>query len=239
MPTIPPGPQFTTDPADFDDWPQDVLGHGGDLSPSLLISAYRIGLFPMGLGEHGTGPIGWWTPQRRGVLLAGDHRVHRSLRRARRDVTTSVDRAFRDVVLACADPSREGRWITDDVVEAYCELHRLGWAHSVEVWADGDLVGGLYGVGIGGLFAGESMFHRRTDASKVALWAACDVVFDDSDEASAQRIFDVQWRTPHLERQGVREIPRADYRARLQRAVLAPEPEGWSSEPIDQRGQAD
>ncbi|TWP37003.1 leucyl/phenylalanyl-tRNA--protein transferase [Leekyejoonella antrihumi] len=202
--------------------PQDLLGVGADLEPGTLLSAYRHGLFPMGTGPGGHPPMGWWCPQRRGVLLPGDHHVQRSLRRARRRFTVSVDHDFAAVIAACADPAREGRWITTEVTRAYTRLHELGWAHSIEVWDDRDaLAGGLYGLCIGGLFAGESMFHHATDASKVALWALVEIVFADCD---TRRMIDVQWQTPHLQRQGVREIPRATYLRRLPEALAAPEP---------------
>ncbi len=134
-----------------------------------VLSAYRAGLFPMGIGEGGTGRIGWWAPRRRGVLLPGGLKVSTSLRKSARRFEFSVDRAFDQVIRACADPSRPGRWITADIIRLYTDLHRSGWAHSVEVWSEGRLVGGLYGVAIGSLFAGESMFHAERDASKAAL----------------------------------------------------------------------
>jgi leucyl/phenylalanyl-tRNA--protein transferase len=130
-----------------------------------------------------------------------------------------VDRAFDEVVAACADPARSGRWITPDVVAAYAELHRLGWAHSVECWRDGILAGGLYGVAINGLFAGESMFHRATDASKAALVGLVELLRADGD---GRRLLDVQWRTDHLASLGVVEIPRTEYLARLRAALQAP-----------------
>lgn len=211
----------------------DLVSTGADLEPGTLLQAYRSGLFPMGLGRHGGRPIGWWSPQRRGVLLRDDLRVSRSLRRSARTFRVSADSAFDEVVQACADPDRDGRWITGDIAAAYGRLHRLGWAHSIEVWADdgadgGDagaggrdqeLVGGLYGVAVGGLFAGESMFHRRTDASKVALLALDRLWFADRD---ADRLIDVQWRTDHLGSLGVREIGRDEYFDRLRRALPLP-----------------
>jgi leucyl/phenylalanyl-tRNA--protein transferase len=192
---------------------------GADLEPSTVVHAYTIGLFPMGVGEAGGPPLGWWSPEERGVLLPGDLHVSRSLRRSRRGFTVTVDSAFAEVVAACADPGREGRWITPEVANAYGRLHELGWAHSVEVWAGEELAGGLYGMAVGGLFAGESMFHRRTDASKVALWALCDLWFADGDP---RRVIDVQWRTAHLASLGVRAIERADYLRRLASAVRVP-----------------
>jgi leucyl/phenylalanyl-tRNA--protein transferase len=168
--------------------------------------------------------MGWWSPDPRGVLLPDDLRVSRSLRRSCGRLRVSVDTAFPAVVAGCADPDREGRWITRAITRAYSELHRLGWAHSVEVWSGDDLVGGLYGIAIGGLFAGESMFHRVTDASKVALVALRDLVAADEDP---RRIIDVQWVTPHLASLGVREVPRAAYLGMLQEALAAPLPAPW------------
>jgi leucyl/phenylalanyl-tRNA---protein transferase len=127
-----------------------------------------------------------------------------------------VDTAFDEVVAACADPTREGRWITEEVVDAYTELHALGWAHSIETWRDGELVGGLYGLAVGGLFAGESMFHRVTDASKAAVLAMAGYVFADGDE---RRLIDVQWSTDHLKTLGVVTVSREDYLGRLARAM--------------------
>jgi leucyl/phenylalanyl-tRNA--protein transferase len=132
-----------------------------------------------------------------------------------------VDTAFAEVVAACADPRREGRWITTEIADAYTELHALGWAHSIETWQDGQLVGGLYGLSIGGLFAGESMFHRVTDASKAAVVAMAGFVFADGD---SRRLIDVQWATPHLRTLGVVSIPREEYLERLREALPLPQP---------------
>jgi leucyl/phenylalanyl-tRNA--protein transferase len=161
------------------------------------------------------GEINWWSPDPRGVL--DPHRFHtsRSLGRARRRFTVTVDERFDAVVAGCADPSRPGAWITADIAVAYRRLHDLGWAHSVEVLDDGgQLVGGVYGVGIGGFFAGESMFHRATDASKVALWALCELLAD-----AGATLFDVQWTTDHLRSLGAVDVARTEYLARLQAAV--------------------
>lgn len=130
-----------------------------------------------------------------------------------------MDTAFDEVVAGCADPRRPGAWITDEVAAAYGRLHRLGWAHSVEVWASGELVGGLYGVGLGGLFAAESKFHRVTDASKAAVVALADLLRADGVEG---RLVDVQWRTEHLATLGVREVDRARYLRLLSAARALP-----------------
>jgi leucyl/phenylalanyl-tRNA--protein transferase len=203
----------------------DLIGVGADLSSTTLLAAYRAGVFPMGLGRRGAAPMGWWSPDPRGVLLPGGLRVTRSLRQSTRRFQVSVDTAFADVVAGCAAPSRSGRWITPAVAAAYQRLHELGWAHSVEVRRDGRLVGGLYGVAIGGLFAGESMFHQERDASKVALSATVDLVFADADP---RRLIDTQWQSPHLASLGVVEISRAEYLRRLDAALDAPPPRSWS-----------
>ena len=200
---------------------EDLVAVGGDLRAGTLLEAYRAGLFPMGLGDHGTPPMGWWSPDPRGVLLPGGVHASRSLRRSLRRFEIRVDTAFDEVVAACADPGREGRWITEEVALAYQQMHALGWAHSIETWQDDRLVGGLYGIAVGGLFAGESMFHHVTDASKAAVVAMAGFVFADGDP---RRIIDVQWATDHLRTLGVVSIPRQEYLDRLAEALKAPQP---------------
>lgn len=190
----------------------DLVAIGADLEPDTLVSAYRHGMFPMGLGDGGMPPMGWWSPLERGVLERDDLKVSRSLRRAVKTFDVTFDHDFDAVISACAEPSRDGAWITEDIINAYTRLHALGWAHSVEVWKGTELVGGLYGVALGGLFAGESMFHHATDASKVALCALHEVVFADRNEP---RLIDVQWRTDHLASLGASSLSRAAYRTRL------------------------
>ena len=163
----------------------------------------------------------WWSPVRRGVLPVRGMQVSRSLRRSARDFEIRVDTAFEEVLDACADPARDSGWIDPQIRAAYLRLHELGWVHSVEAWRDGRLAGGLYGVAIGGLFAGESMFHRERDASKVALLGLCGLL---DDEFADTRLIDVQWRTPHLASLGVVEIPRREYLARLAAALRLPRP---------------
>jgi len=136
-----------------------------------------------------------------------------------------VDTAFDEVISACADPSRDSGWIDEEIIDAYTELHELGWAHSVETWQDDCLVGGLYGIAIGGLFAGESMFHRVTDASKVALVGLVDLL---RDEYADRRLLDVQWSTPHLASMGVVEVPRSTYLDLLQDALELPLPRAFA-----------
>lgn len=212
--------RWDLDPTSWGD--QDLVGIGADLEPETVVGAYRVGAFPM----PDDGELLWWSPVVRGVLHPAELRVTRSLRKSARRYTTSVDRAFADVVDACADPARPGAWIDADVRRAYVELHHLGWAHSVETWdAEGRLVGGLYGLNVGGLFAGESMFHRATDASKVALMALCEVM--GGADAGPERLVDVQWQTPHLASLGVVEWPRERYLAALPGLVDAPRPPLW------------
>jgi leucyl/phenylalanyl-tRNA--protein transferase len=206
-------------PADLND---EVVAVGGDLTLSSLETAYTHGLFPMRLGGL-TGPLGWWSPNPRGVLPLTGLRVSRSLRRSVHRYDVSVDSAFTDVIEACArrsDPTNG--WIGPDFREAYTVAHRHGIAHSIEVWSGPDLVGGLYGVGYGGLFAGESMFSRARDASKVALVALVHLLAADADE---RRLLDVQWVTPHLGSLGAVALSRSEYLRRLQVALTAPEPD--------------
>jgi leucyl/phenylalanyl-tRNA--protein transferase len=192
--------------------PNDVIAVGGDLSPGTVLQAYRKGLFPMRLVD---GDLGWWSPWRRGVLPVDRLRVSRSLRRSLRRYSVTMDEDFAAVLDGCADPGRPHGWITDDIRDAYTELHRLGWVHSVETWSnDGKLVGGLYGVAIGGLFAGESMFHRATDASKVALVGLVERM-----RGRPHALIDVQWVTPHLASLGAEEVGRTDYLRLLERAL--------------------
>jgi leucyl/phenylalanyl-tRNA--protein transferase len=187
-----------------------------------ILAAYRRGLFPMPLDRDGL--LGWWSPDPRGILPLDGLRVSRSLRRSCQRYEVRVDTSFREVIQACAAPERAGGWITPEIRLAYEEMHGLGWAHSVETWHDGELVEGLYGVAIGGFFAGESMFHRRTDASKVALVGLVDLLAADVDP---RRQLEVQWRTEHLATLGVVEVPRRRYLALLEQALDAPLPEPW------------
>jgi leucyl/phenylalanyl-tRNA---protein transferase len=186
---------------------------GADLEPSTVLGAYRQGLFPMRLGGKG-GMLAWWSPDPRGVMPIDGFHASRTLRRRRPRFEVTVDVAFEAVMRACGDPTRPHGWISDDFIDAYVGLHELGWAHSVEVWGGDELVGGLYGLRIKGFFAGESKFHRTTDASKIALWAATELLALDG-----CTLFDVQWRTDHLASLGVVEIPRPDYLERLATAI--------------------
>lgn len=201
----------------------DLVAVGADLAPGTLLAAYRSGLFPMPEGRA----VGWWSPAYRGILQLDELKVSRSLRRSARDFEIRVDTAFDEVVAACADPRRPHGWIDARIARAYGDLHRLGWAHSVETWQDGCLVGGLYGVAIGGLFAGESMFHHVTDASKAALVGLVEGLRADDDGAAGNRLVDVQWATRHLVTLGVREVPRASYIAALEGLLEVPPAALW------------
>ncbi|HEU4332085.1 MAG TPA: leucyl/phenylalanyl-tRNA--protein transferase [Lapillicoccus sp.] len=220
MPVVPPPSRYVFDATGTEPG-EDLVGVGADLAPGTVLEAYAKGLFPMGLGRDGAPPIGWWSPDPRGILRPADLHVSRSLRRSLKGFEVCIDTDFAGVVAGCAEPSRTGRWITADIVAAYTELHRMGWAHSIEVVRDGRLVGGLYGIAVGGLFAGESMFHRETDASKAAVAGLVDVVMADGDP---RRLIDVQWRTPHLATLGVTEVPRSEYLRLLAAALTAPLP---------------
>jgi leucyl/phenylalanyl-tRNA--protein transferase len=198
----------------------DLIAMSEAFDADLVMTAYRHGVFPMPTG----GAMGWYSPVDRGILPLDRLRVTRSLRRSSGRFDIRVDTAFADVLAGCADPNRPHGWIDDDIRRVYTQLHQAGVVHSVEAWtADDQLAGGLYGVGIGGLFAGESMFHHPAigrDASKVALVALVEWLRADG----RQRLLDVQWRTPHLASLGVVEIPRADYLARLEHALALPAP---------------
>jgi leucyl/phenylalanyl-tRNA--protein transferase len=182
-----------------------------------VLAAYRAGIFPMPIDD--VEQPAWFSPDPRGVIPLGEYHVPRSLRRSARRFEVTWDRDFAAVVAGCADPRRPGGWISPAIRRSYVRLHALGWAHSIEVWdARGALAGGLYGVEIGGLFAAESKFHVRTDASKVALAALVGRLR----EAGGERLLDVQWTTPHLERLGARDLPRPEYLRLLAAALAAP-----------------
>lgn len=201
------------------EWPaRDLIGYSDEFDARLALEAYRCGVFPMPLAPDA---MGWWSPMNRGLLPVRGVHVTRSLRKSARRYVTTVDADFPRVLDACADPTRPDGWIDTRIRDAYRTLHEAGWAHSVEVWdADGALVGGLYGIHVGGLFAGESMFHDRAlgrDASKVALMrlavelASVGVV-----------LLDVQWLTEHLGSLGAYEVPRRTYLRLLSGALELP-----------------
>ncbi len=219
MPTEPPPPRWALPaPGDLIHLPagEEFVAVGADLSPGMLLAGYRSGLFAMPERDI----LGWWSPDPRGVLLPGRVHVARSLRRALGRFEVSVDADFDAVLAHCADPRRPHGWISADYQRSYRTLHALGWAHSVEVWAaDGSLAGGLFGVEIGGLFAAESKFRARTDASKVAVVALGALLGADAD---ARRIIDVQWRTEHLATLGAGTVPRRVYLRALPAALACP-----------------
>jgi leucyl/phenylalanyl-tRNA---protein transferase len=188
-----------------------LCGVGADLAPGTLLAAYRSGIFPMPLRKK---TLGWWSPDPRGVIPLDGLIVSRSLRRSCRRYEVRFNTRFRDVMERCGDPNRPHGWITPQFVDAYEELHRLGWAHSVETFVDGRLVGGLYGVWIAGLFAGESMFSDATDASKVALVSLVDWLVE-----SGAVLLDVQWTTPHLASVGAVDVSRPVYLELLAEAI--------------------
>ena len=202
-----------------DEWPvdDDVVAVGADLEPDTLLWAYAHGMFPMHLGGR-TRRLGWWSPVRRGIIPLDALRVTRSLARSMRRFDVTVNVAFSDVMEGCASDRTDGNWIDDDFLTAYLTLHRLGVAHSVEVWtSDGRLAGGLYGVRIGRFFAGESMFHRERDASKVALVRLVELMRLDG-----MTLLDTQWCTEHLASLGCTEVSRAEYLRLLADAVAEP-----------------
>ena len=200
---------------------EEIIGVGADLEVATLLEAYAHGLFPMRVATGG--PLGWWSPDPRGIVPLQVPHISRSLRRSIQRFTLTVDTEFEAVMRACGDPGRPHGWIDESFVEAYVGLHEGGRAHSVEVWtkgADGnrELVGGIYGVALGGLFAGESMFHRRTDASKVAFLGLVERL-----RSAGASLFDVQWCTPHLASLGAVEVSRSRYLELLGDAVARPQ----------------
>lgn len=206
--------QLPTEPP-IDD--SGLVAVGADLEPGTLVAAYRLGLFPMPYDRR---RIAWFSPDPRGVLPLDGLHVSRSLRRSLRRFDVTIDTGFTEVVLACADPHRPGAWIDRRIVDAYARLFELGWAHSIEIRrrdTEATLVGGLYGVRIGGFFAGESMFHHDTDASKVAVVHTVDWL-----RSTGAELFDVQWTTPHLRSLGAVDLPRDEYLARLGTATAPP-----------------
>lgn len=185
------------------------------LEPELLLNAYCRGIFPMAVNARGD--IGWFSPDPRGVIPLDErfHVPHGLQRRLKKNpFTISFDRDFERVMRECATKRRDGTWISEEIIESYCRLHALGHAHSVEARLGGKLVGGLYGVHIGGAFFGESMFHRATDASKVALVALVERLRE-----RGFALLDTQWVTPHLAQFGTTEIPRRQYLRLLRRAI--------------------
>jgi len=209
------------DPEEAD--PDGLLAVGGDLSPQRVLTAYANGIFPW-YGEDS--PILWWSTNPRLVLLPHEFHLPRSLHRVlnRGTFTFTLDQAFSDVIRACADaprPGQDGTWLVEEMVEAYTLLHKLGYAHSVEAWRNGQLVGGLYGLSLGSAFFGESMFHREPDASKAAFARLVGQL-----DSWGFTLIDCQQTTAHLLRFGAREMQRFRFLAALREAMDAPTREG-------------
>lgn len=209
-------------------WPHsDLIGFSEEFDPALALVAYRCGVFPMPLDER----MGWWSPLKRGVLPLDGLRISKSLRKTAARYTTTIDQAFPEVLAACSDPKRADGWIDDRIAFAYTALHQAGYVHSVETWDEkGRLVGGLYGVQVGGLFAGESMFHDSElgrDASKVALLRLVAEL-----RGVQVKLLDVQWRTPHLATLGVIEVSRREYLSKLSNALGYPSRSSWGRDRI-------
>lgn len=209
-----PGEDFPAS-ADALTYPNGLLAAGGVLDTGTLLRAYRRGIFPW---YEAPQPVLWWTPEPRSILPVDELHISRSLRKTlRRDAfELTVDRAFEEVMRACAAPreDQEGTWIDPEMIAAYGALHRLGHAHSVETWRDGRLLGGLYGVAIGGVFFGESMFARETDASKVAMVALVWLL-----KKGGAKLIDCQIESEHLNSLGARNVSRVDFENRLEHTV--------------------
>ncbi len=205
--------------------PNGLLAAGGKLSAARLIEAYRNGIFPWYSADQ---PLLWWSPDPRMVLIPAELKMSRSLgkRLRKQDFEIRIDSSFETVMRACAAPRDEqgegGTWITDDMIAAYTALHQCGSAHSVETWINGELAGGLYGVALGRMFYGESMFTRTTDASKIALAHLARQL-----ERWQFGLIDCQMKTPHLASFGAREIPRAEFVRQLKVLVNCEPPRSW------------
>jgi leucyl/phenylalanyl-tRNA--protein transferase len=194
--------------------PEGLLAYGGDLSPSRLLLAYRKGIFPW---YNAGDPILWWSPDPRLVLFLDEFKLRKSLKKRLKSFEICYDTAFEEVMKACGEIPREGQkgsWIIPEVIEAYSVLHDMGYAHSIEAWQEGKLVGGLYGVVIGKMFFGESMFARVSDASKAAFATLIERL-----KAEGFTMIDCQVPSPHLKSLGAREISRTEFMQRLQSAV--------------------
>lgn len=202
---------------------QDLIGLSEYISPAMTLEAYASGFFPMPVSDGKRPYMGWWSPMRRGVIELGALRVSRSLRKSVNRYTTTIDRAFEQVILQCADRSRPDGWIDGAIREVYTALHQAGYVHSIETWdQEGRLVGGLYGVSLRGLFAGESMFHdpvHGRDASKVALVR----LVAELRSQPGNVLLDVQWLTTHLASLGATEITRKQYLNLLWQAMQEPD----------------
>lgn len=197
------------------EWPDDeVVSIGADLEPDTVLYAYAHGMFPMYVDKKSR-ILGWWSPLERGVIPLDGFRITRSLRSSAQQFVCTINVAFTRVMQECATARTDGNWINQEFIDAYTTLHQMGHAHSVEVWnKKGELVGGLYGLRMNRLFAGESMFHRETDASKVALMHLVDLMNLDG-----MQLLDTQWNTDHLASLGCVSVTRADYLTLLAAAI--------------------
>ena len=215
MSTLPPNTRFP--PVETAD-PDGLLLIGGELTPSWLLEAYRRGINPWPISDGNKMYLGWWSPDPRSILELDGLHISRRLQRTIRGgpFTATLNHDFAGVVAGCAEPRNadDGTWITPEMARAYERLHELGHAHSVEVWREGQLAGGVYGVAVGGVFCGESMFHRERDASKVALAHLVNHL-----RARGFVLLDIQQWTPHMARMGASEISRSEYLHRLQQAI--------------------
>jgi leucyl/phenylalanyl-tRNA--protein transferase len=193
--------------------PEGIVGVGGCLSSETLLNAYAAGIFPWFNEED---PVIWWSPDPRCIIEFESFHIPKRLAATirKKPFEITINEAFEEVIFGCSERREEGTWLTDSMIEAYLELHEAGHAHSLECWAGDELAGGIYGVGVGGLFAGESMFYRRTDASKVAL-----VHLVERLKERGYELFDLQILNEHTAQFGAVEIPRSDYLARVQKAV--------------------
>ncbi len=213
MPTVIDHRSPFPDPDQSDD-PDGLIAIGGDLRPERLLAAYSAGIFPWSID-----PLSWWSPNPRAIFELDAFHLSRSLKRRLRQAPYSItfNKDFPAVIKECASGRDEGTWISDRFIEAYVRLHKLGHAHSVEAWQGNRLVGGLYGVVVGGLFAGESMFHRETDASKIVLHRLHGALRE-----AGFGLFDIQMLTPVTSQLGAIEIPRSEYLKRVNEAINLP-----------------
>lgn len=200
--------------------PEGLLAYGGSLDPHFLIAAYRRGIFPW---YNAGQPILWWSPDPRCVLYPQEFHVTRRSSRKLKTFTITVDRRFSEVIASCAEIHKEGTWITPDIRMAYTRLHELGVAHSVEAWKEGQLAGGLYGVAIGRVFFGESMFHRESEASRSALAALVALLTE-----RGFSLIDCQQVTPHMLAMGAKPVQRADFLTML--GHFLPDAGSWQSQ---------
>ncbi|MDQ1247288.1 MAG: leucyl/phenylalanyl-tRNA---protein transferase [Actinomycetota bacterium] len=192
----------------------EIIGLGGAVTPAGLLAAYGMGMFPMAIAiDEAHSATAWYAPAERALLTYPGMHLTRSLRRSMRTFDITYDAAFADVLAGCADPSRDHGWMTAEYQDSYLGLHSAGYAHSVEVWQGGELVGGLLGIELGGLFCADTKFRRVTDASKAAVAGLSQRVFAGA--IGPQRVVDAQWLTPHLASLGFQAVPRARYEAML------------------------